>query len=139
MKYKYDETLERYKERLVVKGYTHTYGINYEKTFDLVAKINTMRFDVKNAFLHGDPEEEICIEIPLGFYSHNEKNKVCRLKKALYGLKQSPQTWFGRFSQVMISLEYKQSQDDHTLFIKHSLGAKLHPFPSLCRQYDYYK
>ncbi|RDX62727.1 Copia protein, partial [Mucuna pruriens] len=60
------------------------------------------------------------MEIPPGFYSHNEKNKVCRLKKALYGLKQSPRAWFGRFAQVMISLGYMQSQGDHTLFIKHA-------------------
>ncbi|RDX86621.1 hypothetical protein CR513_32031, partial [Mucuna pruriens] len=55
-------------------------------------------FDVKNVFLHGDLEEEVYMEIPPGFYSHNEKNKVCRLKKALYGLKQSPRAWFGRFA-----------------------------------------
>ncbi|RDY07817.1 hypothetical protein CR513_08025, partial [Mucuna pruriens] len=52
-------------------------------------------------------------------------NKVCKLKKALYGLKQSPQTWLRRFAQVMISLGYRQSQGDHTLFIKHSPDGKL--------------
>ncbi|RDX63026.1 hypothetical protein CR513_58590, partial [Mucuna pruriens] len=78
----------------------------------LYKEMNTIRFDVKNAFLHGDLEEEVYMEILLGFYSHNEKNKVCRLKKAL-------------FAQVMISLGYRKSQDDHTLFIKHSLDDKL--------------
>ncbi|RDY02259.1 putative mitochondrial protein, partial [Mucuna pruriens] len=43
----------------------------------------------------------------------------------MYGLKHSPRAWFGRFAQVMISLGYKQSQGDHTLFIKHSLDGKL--------------
>ncbi|RDY11219.1 hypothetical protein CR513_04153, partial [Mucuna pruriens] len=65
------------------------------------------------------------MEIPLGFYSHNEKNKVCRLKKVLYGLKQFPRVWFGRFSQVMIFLRYRKSQGDHTLFIKHSTDSKI--------------
>ncbi|RDY10160.1 hypothetical protein CR513_05363, partial [Mucuna pruriens] len=125
-KCKFDRTLEQYKGRLVAKGYTQIYGINYEETFAPVAKnMNLHQFDVKNAFLHGDPEEEVYMDIPLGFYSHNEKNKVCKLKKTLYELKQSPQAWFGRFGQVMISLRYKQRQGDHTLFIKHSLDGKL--------------
>ncbi|RDX63644.1 hypothetical protein CR513_57900, partial [Mucuna pruriens] len=96
MKCKSNGTLERYKARLVAKGYTQTYGIDYEETFAPVAKMNTVRviislvayfawnlqqFDFKNAFLHGELEE-VYMEIPPGFYSHNEKNKVMtRLKK----------------------------------------------------------
>ena len=72
-------------------------------------------------FLHGDLDEEIYMEVPLGFES--EKNKVCRLKKTFYGLKQSPRTWFGRFARVMKALGYKQSQDDYTLFVKHSTSG----------------
>ena len=44
--------------------------------------------------------------------------KVCKLNKALYGLKQSPEAWFGRFSKFMKKIGYKQSDADHTLFIK---------------------
>ena len=56
-------------------------------------------------------------------FSGSDGNKVCRLKKALYGLKQSPRAWFGRFAKVMIANGYKQSQGDHTLFIKHSISG----------------
>lgn len=59
------------------------------------------------------------MEIPPGFGTSFEK-EVCKLKKALYKLKQSPRVWFGRFAKVMISMEYRQSKGDHTLFIKHS-------------------
>ena len=59
------------------------------------------------------------MNIPPGFEGNTGK-KVCKLKKALYGLKQSPRAWFGRFAKVMKDFEYKQSQGDHTLFIKHS-------------------
>jgi len=83
------------------------------------------QFDVKNAFLHGSFEEEVYMEIPLGYGAINEGDEVCRLKKALYGLKQSPRAWFGRFTQVMVSVGYRQSQGDHTLFIKHSENGKL--------------
>ncbi|XP_058724364.1 phospholipid-transporting ATPase 2-like isoform X1 [Vicia villosa] len=60
----------------------------------------------------------------LSQYSFYKSLLICfiqiLLKKALYGLKQSPRAWFGRFTKVMTSLGYKQSQGDHTLFIKHS-------------------
>ena len=47
----------------------------------------------------------------------------CKVRKAHYGLKQSPRAWFGRFARVMKALGYKQSQGDHTLFVKHSASG----------------
>ena len=67
IKYKADETIERYKARLEAKGFTQTYSIDYQEIFAPVAKMNTIRiilslatnldwslqqFDVKNVFLH---------------------------------------------------------------------------------------
>jgi hypothetical protein len=125
--------VERYKARLVAKGYSQTYGVDYGETFAPVAKMNTIRtlisiaannkwklfqMDVKNAFLHGDLEEEVYMEIPPGFGTQETEGKVCRLNKSLYGLKQSPRAWFGRFSKEVRSLGYRQSNADHTLFYK---------------------
>ena len=74
VKLKADGSLDRYKARLVAKGYIQKYGIDYQETFAPVAKLNTIRilisitanrdwplqqFDVKNAFLNGDLEEEV--------------------------------------------------------------------------------
>ena len=40
------------------------------------------------AFLNGELEEEIYMELPEGTVKKENKNKVCRLRKALYALKQ---------------------------------------------------
>ncbi|KAK9924142.1 hypothetical protein M0R45_032529 [Rubus argutus] len=138
VKLKADGTIDRFKARLVAKGYTQRYGIDYEETFAPVAKINTVRilislaankdwplhqFDVKNAFLNGNLEEEVYMDVPPGVKNNpGDVGKVCKLKKSLYGLKQSPRAWFGRFSKSMKVFGYKQSNSDHTLFIKRKNG-----------------
>ena len=43
VKFKGDGSLERYKASLVAKGYTQTYGVDYQETFVPVAKMNTVR------------------------------------------------------------------------------------------------
>nr|GEX56886.1 ribonuclease H-like domain-containing protein [Tanacetum cinerariifolium] len=126
-------TVERYKARLVAKGHTQTHGIDYLETFFPVEKMDTIRvllsvasnqgwpihrFDVKNAFLHGELKEEVYMEAPPGFSEHFKHGEACRLKKSLYGLKQSPRAWFGRFTLAMKRYGVKQSNSDHTLFLK---------------------
>ncbi len=132
-----DGKIERYKARLVAKGYSQTYGIDYDETFAPVAKMSTVRtliscaanydwplyqLDVKNAFLHGNLQEEVYLEIPPGFATDQTKGKVLKLKKSLYGLKQSPRAWFDRLRRAMCNMGYKQCNSDHTVFYYHSGG-----------------
>ena len=42
LKCKPDGSLDRHKARLVARGYTQTYGIDYQETFAPVAKLNTI-------------------------------------------------------------------------------------------------
>ena len=140
VKYKSDGRVERYKTRLVAKGFTQTYGIDYQETFAHVAKLHTMRvllslavnldwtlqqLDVKNAFLNGDLENEVYMKIPLLFENKANVSKVCKLQKSLYGLKKSPRAWFDRVTKAVKKHGYIQGQTDHTLFIKHSLNGKI--------------
>lgn len=79
VKLKPDGTVDRYKARLVAKGYTQTFKIDYQDNFAVVAKMNSIRvvifvavnkgwpllqLDVKNAFLHGELQEEVYIKPP---------------------------------------------------------------------------
>jgi hypothetical protein len=74
-----DGQINRYKSRLVAKGFQQVHGIDYDETFTLVAKMDSIllslsiaatkgwefhQMDVKNAFLHGDLSEEIYMEQP---------------------------------------------------------------------------
>ncbi|KAA0067119.1 Cysteine-rich RLK (receptor-like protein kinase) 8 [Cucumis melo var. makuwa] len=134
-----DGTLNRHKARLVVKGFTQTYGIDYSETFSPVAKLNTVRvllsvavnkdwplyqLDVKNAFLNGDLVEEVYMS-PLPEFEAQFGQQVCKLQKSLYGLKQSPKAWFDRFTTFVKSQEYGQGHFYHTLFTKVSKTGKI--------------
>ena len=106
-----DGSIERYKARLVVKGFIQEYGIDYEETFTPVARISSIhallavataskwdlfQMDVKNAFLNGDLSEEVYMQPPPSLSV--DFNKVCHIRRALYGLKQAPQAWFAKFT-----------------------------------------
>ena len=82
------------------------------------------QLDIKNAFLNGDLEEEVFINLPLGFEKLGS-NKVSKLKKSLYSLKQSPRAWFERFREAVKNCGYCQSQTDHTIFYKHRKNGKI--------------
>ena len=142
VKYKSDSSVERYKARLVVKGFTQTYGIDYQKTFALMAKLNTIQIllslaanydqpcqqlDIKNAFLNEELEEEVYTVVPPGL-EQGSSNKVCQLKKALYGLKQSPRAWFERLLRVVKQYGYLQghsNESNHTIFYKFTDEGKI--------------
>ncbi|RVW95612.1 Retrovirus-related Pol polyprotein from transposon TNT 1-94 [Vitis vinifera] len=112
IKYKADGSVERFKASILL-----SLAVNQDWCLQ--------QLDIKNAFLNGDLEEEVYMEIPPGFEESMAKNQVCKLQKSLYGLKQSPRAWFDRFTKAVLKLGYKQGQADHTLFVKKSHAGKM--------------
>ena len=71
--------------------------------------------NVKTTFLNGVIEEEVYVEQPEGFETHEKKSHVCRLKKALYGLKQAPRAWYGRIDGYLQKMGFVKSDADPNL------------------------
>ncbi|KAE8696710.1 Tyrosine decarboxylase 1 [Hibiscus syriacus] len=130
-----DDQVERYRARLVVKGYAQKEGIDFNEIFSPVVRLTTVRvvlamcatlnlhleqLDVKTAFLHENLVEEIYMLQPEGFEEDEKKNLVCRLNKSLYGLKQAPRCWYKRFDSFIMCLRYNKLNADPCAYFKRS-------------------
>ena len=104
-KLKLDGTIDKFKVRLVTKGFKQKADVDFFDTFSPVTRITSIRLlisiaaiydlkihqmDVKTTFLNGDLNEETYMDQPKGFVEHAQESKVCKLTKSLYGLKQAP-------------------------------------------------
>ena len=131
-----DGTVNRYKVRLVARGFTQEYGIDYKETFSPVARISSVmtlivvsvahkwplfHMDVKNAFLNGELSNKVYMKLPPG-YSHPPgfPHRVFRLQRALYGLKQAPRAWFAKFCSTISQHGFSGSSFDTSLFLRWS-------------------
>lgn len=98
--------VERYKARLVIKGFQQRKGVDFSDVFSPVVSKAALRIfltlaaiedleveqlDIKTAFLNAEIQEEIYMAVPEGVVE--SPGKVLRLRKSLYGLKQAPRMW----------------------------------------------
>lgn len=110
-------------------------------TFSHVAKMTTVKtllavasaknwiltqLDIFNAFLNGDLDKEISMELPPGYTTKSgdslPPNAVCKLHKFLYALKQASRQLFLKFSSIFLKLSFQKSYTDRTLFLQNVNG-----------------
>ncbi|KAM1023651.1 hypothetical protein ACFX2A_045494 [Malus domestica] len=128
-----DGSVSRYKARLVAQGFSQEHDIDYLDTFSPMVRHTTVRIvlalaatnhwqlrqlDIKNAFLHGDLQEEIYMKQPQRFVDASHPIHVCKLIKSLYGLKQAPRAWNSKFTSYLAAMNFQVSASDTSLFIK---------------------
>ena len=121
----------RNKARLVAHGYSQEEGIDFDKTYAPVARLESIRvllafayymdfklfqMDVKSIFLNGFIKEEVFVEQPPDFEYESFPNHVFKLKKTLYGLKQAPRTWYDRLKSFLLTSGFDVGKVDSIVY-----------------------
>jgi hypothetical protein len=124
-----DGSIERYKARLVIKGFHQQHLVDYDKVFAPVVRASTVRLffsivaaadlvchmvDISNAFVQGTADKVIFMCQPPGF--EDGTGNVLKLLKSLYGLKQAPRVWNQTLTNLLLSIGCVRSQSDGAMF-----------------------
>jgi hypothetical protein len=132
-----DGTIERYKARLIIKGYSQKEGEDFFDTYSPMARLTIIRvllslaashgllvhqMDVKTTFLNRELDEEIYMEQPVGFVANGQEGMVCKLLKYLYGLKQAPKQWHEKFDRTLTSVGFVVNEADKCVHYRYGGG-----------------
>ena len=139
-KFRVDGTIERYKARLVVKGFQQG---NADSVYAPVIDFTTIRvalagtvhrdgvvhhLDVKTAFLNGklESDETVFVKPPPGIDLGLKHGQTLRLNRALYGLMRAPRIWNRTWTAAVTSLGYEQLKSDECVYLRrHQRGTVL--------------
>jgi Reverse transcriptase (RNA-dependent DNA polymerase)/GAG-pre-integrase domain/Zinc knuckle len=130
-----NNTVIRFKARLVAQGFSQRPGVDYNETYSPVMDITSYRYlislsltlscnihimDVVTAFLYGDLDKEIYMKVPEGINIPSGIRKPSlKLVKSLYGLKQAGRLWYYRLANFLLrNLNYKRLDSSPCIFVK---------------------
>ncbi|KAI1001928.1 hypothetical protein K3495_g6279 [Podosphaera aphanis] len=129
IKFLYDGSIERFKARLVVRGFSQIYGQDFTETFAPTVWADTLQvfltivaaedleaeqFDIKLAFTEATPREYLYCRPPAGVPI--QMHHVWRPQRSLYGLKQAARDWNQLARSFLLQIGFKQSSSDPYLF-----------------------
>ena len=129
---KFDGKNEIAKARLVVRGFldknqyrsTDVYApvINGDVirwTFSTATKFNMKIYtiDVCTAFLYGDLQKPVHIDIPRGVICQNKNTIALKLIKSMYVLRVSSRNWFVKLIDVLFNLGFINLITDQCVFL----------------------
>jgi transposase InsO family protein len=127
-----------YKARLVARGFTQRYGLDYDETYAPVVSHDAVRLllavaavkqlhvrhmDVRTAYLNAPLQEEIYMRQPPGFIDRHSPDKVLRLKRSLYGLRQSARAWNIRATRELRKIGFRRGKKEPCMFTRQESGA----------------
>lgn len=107
--------------RLVSPGFQQIHGVEYSEAYAPEVKFTSIRsllalvahfhlqlyqMNVGIAFLNGEVDEDIYMEVPKGAGSIIRQTTVCTLVKALYGVKQAPRRWIYKIDRSFKSVGF---------------------------------
>lgn len=139
-KLKNDGSLDKFKARLVARGFTQREGLDFDQTFAPSSQQESLKgffsvvgyedwegiqLDVVAAFLYGLLDEVIFMNQPEGFEDTSHPDYVWRLNKSLYGLKQSARQWHLRFTNHLRTLGVTCCSADPSVYIYCKDGVPL--------------
>ena len=138
-KTKPDGSLDRFKAKLVAKGYSQTPGTDFHETFSPTVKYESIRlalavaattemelrqFDITTAFLNALLHTELYMHQVPGYVDLLQKHLVCYLKKALYGLRQANREWNQRIDAFLKAFKLAQSPTDNCVYFSNHDGRR---------------
>jgi len=103
IKHNSDSSIQRYKARLVARGFSQQSEVDFTETYSPAARLTSVRailaianqldmdvhqMNVQTTFLNGNLDQDIYIKQPTEFVQKGKEYLVCKLEKGLYGLKQ---------------------------------------------------